>query len=240
MSSFGFDDVLARISQLDALLTSTAPQVPAQTQSVAPATPSLSFADLLAGASSTTTVAAAMPYADTATSTGSGSGVLAAAESQLGVTEQPPGSNDGPQIATYRSAVAGAQAGEPWCAYFVSWASAQAGTPLGFAGQGIGSVAGITSWAQQTGRYLPAGSVPQAGDLILYGDQHVGIVESVNPDGSLTTVEGNYANGVNRVHRLPSEATGYVRVGDASASQPQIQTQTQTPAYPTYLPYTGI
>jgi hypothetical protein len=238
MSTFGFDDVLARISQLDALVSSGAPPAPAQTQSATPTTPSLSFADLLAGASSTTTVAAAMPYADTATGTGtdSGSGVLAAAESQLGVTEQPPGSNDGPQIATYRSAVAGAQAGEPWCAYFASWASAQAGTPLGFDGQGIGSVAGITSWAQQTGRYLPAGSVPQAGDLILYGDQHVGIVESVNPDGSLTTVEGNYANGVNRVHRLPSEATGYVRVGDASVSQPE----TQTPAYPTYSPYTGI
>ena len=85
----------------------------------------------------------------------------------------------------------GAQAGEPWCAYFASWAAQQAGTPIGDAGQGLGSVAEITDWAQRTGRYLPAGSTPQPGDLILFGTDHVGIVESVNPDGSLTTVEGN-------------------------------------------------
>ena len=106
-----------------------------------------------------------------------------------GQSEQPPGSNDGPAIAQYRSAVAGAEAGEPWCAYFVSWAAAQAGAPLGEEGQGLGSVAGITSWAQSTGRLLPASATPQPWDLILFGTQHVGIVESVNPDGTLTTIE---------------------------------------------------
>ena len=70
------------------------------------------------------------------TATGSGSGVVAAAESQVGQAEQPPGSNDGPAIAMYRNSVAGAQPGEPWCAYFASWAAAQAGTPLGDAGAG--------------------------------------------------------------------------------------------------------
>jgi hypothetical protein len=38
------------------------------------------------------------------------------------------------------------------------------------------------------------------------------MVESVEPDGSLTTVEGNYRNQVSRVHRSPSEATGFVRL----------------------------
>ena len=142
-----------------------------------------------------------------------GARALAAAEGEVGVAEVPPGSNDGPRIADYRSAVAGAAPGEPWCAYFVSWAAAQAGTPLGDSGQGLGSVAEITDWAQQTGRYLPAGSTPQPGDLMLFGDQHVGVVESVNPDGSLTTIEGNYGNAVSRVHRMPSEATGFVRLG---------------------------
>ena len=141
-----------------------------------------------------------------------GSNALAAAETQVGVTEQPPGSNDGPQLAEYRSAVAGAAPGEPWCAYFVSWASAQAGVSLGDSGEGLGSVAQITDWAGRTGRLLPAGATPSPGDLILFGDRHVGIVESVNQDGSLTTVEGNYANAVSRVQRSPSEATGYVRL----------------------------
>jgi hypothetical protein len=146
------------------------------------------------------------------TGTGAGARALAAAETQLGVAEQPPGSNDGPQLATYRSAVAGAQPGEPWCAYFASWAAAQGGQPLGASGQGLGSVQEIADWASSTGRLLPAGSTPQPGDLILFGDRHVGLVESVNADGTLTTVEGNYANAVSRVTRSPGEATGYVRL----------------------------
>jgi surface antigen len=161
------------------------------------AAPATSFASALASASG---------------ESGSASGVLQAAESQVGAAEQPPGSNDGPHIATYRSAVTGAQAGEPWCAYFVSWAAAQAGEPIGANGQGLGSVSEITSWASSTGRLLPASATPSPGDLILFGDQHVGIVESVNSDGTLTTVEGNYSNGVSRVTRSPSEATGYVKM----------------------------
>lgn len=144
--------------------------------------------------------------------TSSGAKVLAAATTQLGVTEDPPGSNDGPALDAYRSAVAGSQPGQPWCAEFASWAAAQAGEPIGDLGQGLNSVAGITDWASRTGRLLPASATPAPGDLILYGDRHVGIVESVNPDGSLTTVEGNYGNAVQQVHRSPSEATGYVQM----------------------------
>jgi CHAP domain len=199
-----FTDVVSRVAELQTLAVSTLGQgQPAPAPSTAPAGGS-AFAQLLA--------AAGEPYAASAGS-GSGSAVLAAAESQVGQTEQPPGSNDGPAIATYRTAVAGAQPGEPWCAYFASWAAQQAGTPIGDTGQGLGSVAEITDWAQRTGRYLPAGSTPAPGDLILFGDEHVGVVESVNPDGSLTTVEGNYDNGVDRVQRQPSEATGFVRMG---------------------------
>jgi cell wall-associated NlpC family hydrolase len=142
-----------------------------------------------------------------------GSRALAYAQAEVGQGEEPPGSNDGPRLALYRSAVAGAAPGEPWCAYFVSWAAQQAGVPLGDAGTGLGSVAQITDWAQRTGRLLPPGAQPQPGDLILFGDRHVGLVESVAPDGSLTTVEGNYAQSVSRVQRSPSEATGYVRLG---------------------------
>lgn len=141
-----------------------------------------------------------------------GARVLAAAQTQLGVGEDPPGSNDGPALDAYRAAVAGSQPGQPWCAEFVSWAAAQAGEPIGDLGQGLSSVAGIADWASRTGRLLPATATPAPGDLVLYGDRHVGIVESVNPDGSLTTVEGNYGNAVQRVQRSPSEATGYVQM----------------------------
>jgi hypothetical protein len=186
-------DVLNRIAQIQAL---TAPAV-----TPPPATSSTTFASALAQASSPST----------STGTG-GAGALAAAETQVGQTEQPPGSNDGPAVAQYRSAVAGAVPGAPWCAYFVSWAAAQSGSPLGDSGQGLGSVAQITDWASRTGRLLPAGSKPQPGDLILFGDRHVGIVESVASNGTLTTIEGNEGDAVTRRTRAPGEATGFVRL----------------------------
>lgn len=206
MGMLQFNDILARVSEIELLVAQTQPQAQT-TPTVAPTT---SFAQALAAATDGT-----MSYQTvgaTPVPTEGDANVLTAALTQVGASEQPPGSNDGPQIATYRTAVAGAQAGEPWCAYFASWAAQQAGTPLGFDGEGLGSVAQITSWAQQTGRYLPAGSVPQPGDLILFGDQHVGIVQAVNADGSIDTVEGNYDNAVTQVHRMPGEATGFVRL----------------------------
>ena len=113
-----------------------------------------------------------------------GAQALAAAQSQVGVAEQPPGSNDGPEIAQYRTATAGSGVG-PWCAYFASWAASQAGVPLGEAGQGFGSVSALYAWGQRTGRATPAGPGvrPNPGDLIVWGGRHVGIVESVDADG---------------------------------------------------------
>jgi hypothetical protein len=150
--------------------------------------------------------------APTYTPGASASRVLAAAESQLGQAEQPPGSNEGPAIAQYRTSTAGAAPGEPWCAYFASWAASQAGTPLGVHGQGLGSVSAIWSWAQSSGRAVAngPGATPKPGDLIVFGDQHVGIVREVLPSGQIATIEGNYENKVAANVRSSSEATGYV------------------------------
>ncbi len=67
--------------------------------------------------------------------------MLAAAQAEVGHAEHPPGSNDGPRLGTYRAAVAGAAAGQPWCAYFVSWVAAQAGAPLGVRLAGLKTLA---------------------------------------------------------------------------------------------------
>jgi hypothetical protein len=137
------------------------------------------------------------------------------AATQIGQAEQPDGSNNGPAISMYRTATAGAMAGEPWCAYFVSWVARQAGTPLGDQGQGFGAVSQIWSWAQEHGRAITNGPgvVPQPGDLIVFGSEHVGIVDKVLPNGDIQTIEGNYSNKVSQVVRSPTEATGYVRMG---------------------------
>jgi len=146
---------------------------------------------------------------------GVGGRIVQVAESQIGQTEQPPGSNESPAIAQYRTATAGAIPGAPWCAYFASWAAQQAGAPIGPSGQGLGSVSEIWSWAQSTGRAIPNGPgvVPKPGDLIVFGGEHVGIVRDVLPDGQIQTIEGNYENKVAANVRSPTEATGYVELG---------------------------
>jgi hypothetical protein len=201
--------VIARIAQIDEIVS---PKPPPPTT-----TGSSGFLTTLDGVQHGSSLVA--PAAAPAGVGGTGQGgaqALAAAQGQVGVAEQPPGSNDGPQIAQYRTATAGSGVG-PWCAYFVSWASAQAGVPLGEAGQGFGSVSALYAWAQRTGRATPAGPGvrPNPGDLIVWGGRHVGIVESVDPDGSIHTIEGNSSNAVSRRTYGPDGggATGYVRLG---------------------------
>lgn len=125
--------------------------------------------------------------------------MVAIAQGELGQVEQPPGSNDSPRIAQYRTATVSAGVG-PWCAYFASWVARQAGVPLGEQGQGFGAVSAIAAWAQRTGRAQPpaSGYTPKPGDLVLWGDRHMGIVESVAADGSVTTIEGNSSDSVAR------------------------------------------
>src|SRR5215213_8775603 len=130
---------------------------------------------------------------------------------EVGVAEQPPGSNDSSRIAQYRQATAGSGVG-PWCAYFVSWAAREAGVPVGEQGQGFGRVDDVYAWAQRAGKAIPAGSgPPQPGDLIVW-DEHIGVVESVLPDGRIQTIEGNSSDRVSRRVHAKGDALGYVRM----------------------------
>jgi len=169
---------------------------------------------LLGGASGLSDLGSSGQIAGAGSGENTGARIVAIAESQIGQTEQPPGSNESPAIAQYRTATAGAMPGAPWCAYFASWAARQAGTPVGAHGEGLGSVGEIWSWAQSSGRAIPNGPgvVPQPGDLIVFGDEHVGIVKDVLPNGDIQTVEGNYENKVAQNVRTPTEATGYVNM----------------------------
>src|SRR4051812_49247156 len=196
-----------------------APATPAATATADPTAFASTLQDASATAPGTTAGAlGATATAATATATAAtpGQRALQFAQAEVGQAEQPPGSNDSPRIAEYRTATAGSGIG-PWCSYFVSWAAKQAGAPLGEAGQGFGGVSAVASWAQRTGRWNPAasGTPPQAGDLIVWGGQHIGIVESVDADGKIHTVEGNSSNMVTRrTHDASGDgATGYVRLG---------------------------
>jgi hypothetical protein len=188
-------------------------------QAVPPATPPATAASAV-GAQLAAAGAPARALAGTAVApaagggTGAGQAILNAVRNEVGVSEQPPGSNDGPRIAQYRQATAGSGVG-PWCAYFTSWAARQAGVPLGDSGQGFGRVDDVYAWAQRTGKAIPAGSgKPQPGDLIVW-DEHIGVVESVDPDGSIHTIEGNSSDRVSRrdYGADGGGAIGFVRLG---------------------------
>jgi hypothetical protein len=208
--AMSLDTAIARVSQLEAALFPTAA---AQTTAPTADTTSLTGTGTT-GATFASTLQGAMATQGVTSGSGAGNTMVQIAESQIGQSEQPPGSNDGPAISMYRTATSGAAAGEPWCAYFASWVAKQAGEPIGSSGQGLGYVGDIWSWAQQTGRAIPNGPgvTPTPGDLIVFGDHHVGIVDKVLPNGDIQTIEGNYSNKVSQVVRSPGEATGYVQM----------------------------
>ncbi|MFN8224937.1 MAG: CHAP domain-containing protein [Gaiellales bacterium] len=203
------EDVLARISQIESLAARFAGQ--------AGGAPTTDFAQTLSRASlapgtvrsaqtpATVTVGAAPPAGQ------GGPRAVALAAGEIGVAEEPSGSNDGARISDYRAAD-GSHAGMPWCATFVSWAAKSVGAPIGDNGQGYASVADIEAWGRRTGRFVPVTSEPRPGDIVLYGSRHVGFVESVGPGDHITTVEGNHGDRVARVDRRRSEITGYVRL----------------------------
>ena len=198
---------MARIAEINGLLAPPRAQPPAQPVQT-------TFGTVLDQATATAGPAGAAPLGWMPGGGGAGQKMLAAAQAEVGQAEQPPGSNDSPRIAEYRSATAGSGVG-PWCAYFVSWAAQQAGSPIGEQGQGFGAVAAVWDWGQRTGRTLPAGSTPQPGDIIVWDGRHIGIVESVGTDGSIHTIEGNSSDQVSRrtYGADGGGVTGYVRLG---------------------------
>jgi len=208
------DAVVARIAQLNSVLAPqpvAAPVTATSTaQTAAPA--NATFASLMGQATTGATGATALPSTG---GTPAGQAMVNLARQEVGVAEQPPGSNDSPRIAQYRQATAGSGVG-PWCAYFVSWAARSVGAPLGEQGQGFGSVEQVWDWAQRSGKAIPAGTQPpQTGDLIVWGGRHIGMVESVDPDGTIHTIEGNSSDRVSQRTYGPDGggATGFVRLG---------------------------
>lgn len=151
-----------------------------------------------------------------------GAQMVALAQKELGVSETG-GNNESPRIREYRSATAGAESTPgPWCAYFVSYLAQQAGAPIGAGGNGTGYVPTLEAWGKQENRFTQFGSgTPQPGDIVIFNwggsgvADHTGIVERVDADGTIRTIEGNSSNAVRR-REYPSstnDISGFVRVG---------------------------
>jgi hypothetical protein len=167
-----------------------------------------------AGSRGTTKLKVVKGKATIASIPGIGGKMVALAQAEVGQAESPKGSNNSPRIAIYRASTPAGLVG-PWCAYFTSWLARTAGFPVGDRGQGYGRVDDLYAWAQRAGKAIPAVGVPiQPGDFMVW-DEHIGMVESINADGSYTTIDGNYADAVTRRVLSPAKrvpVVGYVRL----------------------------
>lgn len=110
--------------------------------------------------------------------------VVEIAASQVGVSEQPKGSNRGPEVDQYLQAV-GIRFPAPWCAAFVVWCHNRAGIEIPRTG-GV-----LDLWNKSAANRV---NEPQPGDVMILdygkGKGHTGIVESVAGD-LVHTIEGN-------------------------------------------------
>lgn len=140
--------------------------------------------------------------------------VVNVAQSQLGVSEQPPGSNRGPEVDQYLASV-GIAFAAAWCAAFVYWCHQQASIT------GVPKTGGVLDlWNKAASNRV---TEPQPGDVFILdfggGKGHTGIVESVDGD-TLTTIEGNTNDDgsregyeVARRTRSAAKVKGFLRFG---------------------------
>lgn len=94
-----------------------------------------------------------------------------------------------------------------WCVIFVCWCAAQSGAPIPTKYSYVGD---MSSYFQSRGLYrtVASGYIPKAGDLMIQGDRHIGIVRSATRS-AVYTVEGNYSDSVATVTRYYSEISGF-------------------------------
>lgn len=115
--------------------------------------------------------------------------LLDVARGEIGNVET--GSNKG-EILKYPNAFG--RGSEAWCADFTSWVSKQSGGNMNNPW-----TPGVVAELKRSGDWKGK-SNPQPGDLVLFdwdgdgGADHIGLVEKVNADGSIGTIEGNTEN----------------------------------------------
>lgn len=118
---------------------------------------------------------------------------------EVGISEDPPGSNSSPEIDEYLKQ-AGCPPGLRWCAAFVGYCYQKAGAKIPpvdvVHGRGPASTDEWMRWAKEHNLWT---TTPAIGFAVVYGKaatmdaQHIGIVVMVTPQ--LLTVEGNRALG---------------------------------------------
>ncbi|MFD5792333.1 peptidoglycan-binding protein [Streptomyces diastatochromogenes] len=150
---------------------------------------------------------------------GSVDGMLAQMRSLLGTAEYPPGSNHNKITEWYGM-------NDAWCDMTVSYAAAHSDNLAAIGGKFAYTVAHAQSFQSRGLWHYGTGGI-RSGDVVFFdwsGSQsigaidHVGVVEAVHSDGTITTIEGNTSDQCMRRLRNSSTIVGYGRpsYGDAS------------------------
>lgn len=150
---------------------------------------------------------------------------LKVAQTQVGKMEDPLGSNWGHPVEDFLK-YCGLDEPAAWCMAFVYWCFGQASIRVGVVNP-LSKTASVShawqvAYPQHKSVNLP-GFTPQVGDIFIMqfkaGGGHTGIVESVDQDGTLHTIEGNTdLNGspegigvFRRIRHFSSPIVGFLR-----------------------------
>ena len=148
--------------------------------------------------------------------------ILKKAISQIGVKENPSGSNNVKYNTDYYGKAVSGSA-YPWCCAFVWWIFKECGAShLFYDGKKTAYCPTVETFYKSKGQWYT--NNPKVGDLVLFDFSgkgvagHIGILEKINADGTYTTIEGNtstsnQANGgcVMRRTRKKSTIRGFAR-----------------------------
>ena len=119
--------------------------------------------------------------------------LLNKAKSQIGTKESPFGSNKQKYGEKY------GYNGVAWCCIFIWWLFNECGvSSLFYGGKKTASCTTLMNYYKSKGQFS---STPKKGSLVFFqfnkdsNAEHIGIVVSVNSDGTITTIEGNTGTG---------------------------------------------
>lgn len=143
---------------------------------------------------------------------GNVAGMLAAARKLLGTTEHPPGSNHN-QITQWYGF------NGPWCDMSISYEAAHSDNLAAVCGKFASTVAHAHAFQARKRWHYGLGGA-RAGDVVFFdwngtraiaNIDHVGLIEAVHSNGTITTLEGNTSNSFLRRVRNASCVVGYGR-----------------------------
>ena len=126
-----------------------------------------------------------------------------------------------------------------WCATFVAWCANQANIPTSIIPKSSACSSMFNYIISHGGKTISINDA-QPGDLMFVvggtGYKHVGIVESNNGGGKVSTIEGNYSDKVSRVNRPTknNDKLVFIRPAYAKASSTPNAVSSGTGSFPKY------